>query len=134
MKELVIKGLQYYLVGLLVMAFVLSNVFILPTFLTLDWSNIQSFIEVVRLILLWVITLELIRLILEYKSEIVIELLIFVVARKVLLLEHDFFALFIGVASIIFLLALRFWILEKRSAIAYSELQQLDAFQNNKTP
>jgi hypothetical protein len=127
MKELVIRGLQYYLVGLLLLAFVLSNVFVLPTFLTLDWTNIQAFIEVVRLILLWVITLELVRLILEYKSEIVIELLIFVVARKVLLLEHDFFALFIGVASIILLLALRFWIIEKRSAIAYNELTQLSA-------
>jgi hypothetical protein len=125
MKELVIRGLQYYLVGLLLLAFVLSNIFILPTFLTLDWTNIQAFIEVVRLILLWVITLELVRLILEYKSEIVIELLIFVVARKVLLIEHDFFALFIGVASIILLLALRFWIIEKRSAIPYNELTQL---------
>lgn len=131
MKDLVIKWVQYYLVGLLLLAFVLSNIFILPTFFTLDWSNIQAFIEVVRLILLWVIALELVRLILEYKSEIVIELLIFVVARKVLLLEHDFFALFIGVASIILLIGLRFWMLEKRSAIAYNELLQIDSLQKN---
>jgi uncharacterized membrane protein (DUF373 family) len=121
MKDQVTKFLQYYLVGLLLLAFVASNLFILPTFLTLDWSNIQSFVEVVRLILLWVITLELIRLILEYKSEIVIELLIFVVARNVLLLEHDFFSLFVGVACIIFLLALRFWILEKRQVLSQNE-------------
>ena len=114
MKDKIITYIQYYLVFLLLGAFVLSNIFVIPTLLSLDWSNIQSFIEIVRLILFWVIALELIRLLLEYRSEIVIELLIFVITRKILLLEHDFFSLFIGVASIIFLIILRFWI--KKSA------------------
>lgn len=112
MKNKIITYLQYYLVGLILVAFVASNIFIIPTFFTLDWSNIQSFIEVVRLILFWVIALELVRLLLEYKSEIVVELLVFVIARKLLLLEHDFFSLFIGAATIVFLLVLITWMKE----------------------
>lgn len=111
---LLIEWAQYYLLFIMIVAFVVSNVAVIPTLMNLDWSNIQSFIEFIRVILLWVIALEVARLLIDYRTEIIIELLIFVIARKILLLENDYISLFIGVVSVALLLLLRQHIRESK--------------------
>lgn len=99
--------IQYYLLAVLAVGFVVSNIAVLPTLFDLDWTNIQSFVEFLRVLLLWVIALEVARLLVDYRTEVIIELLIFVVARKILLLEHDYVSLFIGITAVAILLLLK---------------------------
>ena len=105
---------QYYLLGLLAIGFVVSNISVIPTLFDLDWTNIQSFIEFLRVILLWVIAIEVGRLLIDYRTEIIFELLIFVVARKILLLENDYVSLFIGIVSVVLLLLVREQVKERQ--------------------
>jgi len=109
-----IEGAQYYLLGVLIIGFVASNVAVIPTLFDLDWTNVQSFIEFLRVILLWVIALEVARLLIDYRTEIIIELLIFVVARKILLLENDYVSLFIGIIGVVILLVVRQGLKERK--------------------
>lgn len=97
--SIVLTWATYYLFFLILAAIVVSNVAFLPVFTSLDWSNIQTFVEVLRVILFWAIGIEFARLIIEYKPEIVIELLIFVIARKLLLIEDDIIG--VSVASLV---------------------------------
>lgn len=104
-----VEYISYYIFFLIIAAIIVSNIFTLPVFVTLDWSNIQTLIEVMKVILFWIIGIEFARLLLEYRTALVIELLVFVVARKLLFVEDDFSSVFIGVAIIIALfLVLRF--------------------------
>lgn len=105
---------QYYLLALLAIGFVVSNFYVIPTLFDLDWTNIQSFIEFLRVILLWVIAIEVGRLLIDYRTEIIFELLIFVVARKILLLENDYISLFIGIVSVVLLLLVREQVKERQ--------------------
>lgn len=107
--QTIVEYVSYYIFFLIIGAIVISNIFTLPVFVTLDWSNIQTLIEVMKVILFWIIGIEFARLLLEYRTTLVIELLVFVVARKLLFVEDDFSAVFTGVAIIIALfLILRF--------------------------
>lgn len=102
--SLLLKWLTYYFFFLIVAAVVVSNIAFIPVFLALDWGNIQTFVEVLRVILFWVIGVEFARLLIEYKSEIVIELLIFVIARKLLLLDDDIVSVSLAAFTIVVLL------------------------------
>lgn len=100
----VLRWASYYFFALIFMAILVSNVSLLPVFLKLDWTNIQTFIEALRIILFWVIGIEFARLLIEYKTRIVIELLIFVIARKMLLMEDDIYAVAVGSVTIALLI------------------------------
>lgn len=66
-------------IGVLYMAF--SN---LPVLLSMDWSKTETFYEFIYRILLAVIGLELIRMLIIHEIIAVLELLAFVIARKML--------------------------------------------------
>lgn len=56
----------------------------IPVLLSLDWSRVESFYELIDRILLAVIGLELIRMLITHNMDAVLELLAFVIARKML--------------------------------------------------
>lgn len=121
--SLLLKGAAYYFFFLIVAAIVISNVAFVPVFLALDWGNIQTFVEVLRVILFWVIGIEFARLLIEYKPEIVIELIVFVIARKLLLLDDDIVQVSLGALTIVALLF----------SLAYMKFVQKNGFQLKKS-
>ncbi len=56
----------------------------IPVLLGLDWARVDSFYEMIDRILLAVIGLELIRMLITHNMDAVLELLAFVIARKML--------------------------------------------------
>ena len=113
--KLILQGFSYYFFFLIVLAIVISNIYTIPVFLTLDWSNIQTLVEFLRVALFWVIGIEFARLLIEYKTEIVIELLVFVLARKILLLEDNVPMVSLGAVTIILLMIVRHLLVKRES-------------------
>ena len=113
--KLLLNWCCYYLFALIIGAIIVSNFFMLPVFISMDWTDPQTFIEVLRVILFWVIGIEFARLLLSYQTEIVIELMAFVVARKLLLVEDDMMSVTLGIVAIIVLFMVREYIVNKPS-------------------
>lgn len=77
------------------------------------WSSTETFYELIYRILLLVIGVELIRTLLTHDLGAVLDLLAFVVARKMLKPELTSLDIFLGSLSFLFLLAARRFILSK---------------------
>ncbi|MFW6210282.1 MAG: hypothetical protein ACOC4E_02200 [Patescibacteria group bacterium] len=113
--NIILRYFSYYFFFLIIVAIVVSNIYTIPVFVTLDWSNIQTLIEFLRVALFWVIAVEFARLLIEYKTEIVIELLVFVLARKILLIEDNVPMVALGVLMIILLMLVRHLLVKRQS-------------------
>ena len=92
-----------------VIAFAYKSVFAL---MDLDWRSVETFYELIYRILLLVIGVELIRTLVTHDLTAVLELLAFVVARKMLKPELVTLDIFLGVGAFICLLAARRFLLE----------------------
>ena len=79
---------------------------------TVDWTNFDTFIELLKVILQLAIGVEIARLLFSYSLETIIELAVFVVARKLLLLEDDFISLLLGIVALVILFAARHFFME----------------------
>lgn len=113
--NIILRYFSYYFFFLIIVAIVVSNIYTIPVFTTLDWSNIQTLVEFLRVALFWVIAVEFARLLIEYKTEIVIELLVFVLARKILLIEDNVPMVALGVVVIILLMMVRHLLVKRQS-------------------
>jgi len=81
-------------------------------FLQADWSQVSVFMDTLKIVLQIAIGIEVARLLFSYSLNTIIELAVFVVARKLLLIEGDFTALLIGVISLVILFAARHFFIE----------------------
>lgn len=77
-----------------------------------NWSTMDTFMELLKTILQLAIGVEIARLLFSYSVETIIELAVFVVARKLLLLEGDFIALLLGIVSLVLLFGARHFFME----------------------
>ncbi len=87
-----------------VIAFSLKSVFVL---IGMDWRSTETFYELMYRILLLVIGVELIRTLVTHDLNAVLELLAFVVARKMLKPELATLDILLGIAAFVGLLAAR---------------------------
>lgn len=85
----------------------------IPTFFNLDWSLTSTFIEFMEVVLYLAVGVELARLLVSYNINTVIELLVFVIARKILLLEESALSLLLLVLATIILFAGRYFFMVK---------------------
>lgn len=81
----VVRHLEYALAVVLIAAVVFTFVSSLRGIIQLDWSDTDTFYDVIRRSLALVIGLEFVRMLITHKLNVVLELLAFVVARKLLL-------------------------------------------------
>ncbi len=81
-----------------VILYVASNI---PYFLEADWQSKETFYELIYRILLTTIGLELARMLVTHHFTSIIELLAFVVARKMLVPNLTSFDVFLGVVSFV---------------------------------
>lgn len=73
-----------------------------------DWADIDTFIESLKIILQLAIGIEVARLLFSYNLNTIIELAVFIVARKMLLLiDGSFLEILLGVVALAVLFAVR---------------------------
>lgn len=72
-----------------------------------DWSQMDTFLESLKIILQLAIGIEVARMLFSYSLNTLIELAVFIVIRKMLLLDGEFISLLIGVIALILLFAAR---------------------------
>lgn len=72
-----------------------------------DWSQLGTYVLFLEQMLFVAIGVELARLLISYSLDTLVELLAFVIARKLLLLEHDFVGLIMGISALAILFASR---------------------------
>ena len=117
-KAVKIKGkqlLQWFEVCLgvvVLLAVVIFTGVTVADYATADWTNIETFLELLKTILQLAIGVEIARLLFSYSLATIIELAVFVVARKLLLLEDDFVALLLGIIALVILFAARHYFME----------------------
>lgn len=85
----------------------------MPRLLALDWSQTSTFIEFMEVVLYLAVGVELARLLVSYNINTVIELLVFVIARKVLLFDESSLSLVLLVLAVVVLFAGRYLIAQK---------------------
>ena len=110
----------------LVGVFLMSGTTIQELFVA-DWGNMETFMELLKVILQLAIGVEIARLLFSYSVETIIELAVFVVARKLLLLENDFFALLLGIVALVLLFAARHFFMDddiKATEIAKKKMRR----------
>ncbi|MBD3328849.1 hypothetical protein GF340_06155 [Candidatus Peregrinibacteria bacterium] len=80
-------------------------------FTTLDWTMNDAYFDLIHRVLFVVIGIELVKMLLTHSLESILELMAFVIARKILLPELDSIDLILSVAAFVALIAARHYIL-----------------------
>lgn len=84
-------------------------------FFYLDWSTSEAFVLFLQRIFYMIIGIELARLLISYNIDTVVELLVFILARKLLLIDDDAnpWIIPLNIISIILLFAAKFYFFDK---------------------
>ncbi len=101
-------------VELLLALLVIVGVFVslfnqIPVFVNADWTLDSTFINFIKMILYLAVGVELARLLVSYNINTVIELLVFVIARKILLFDESAMSLVLLVLATVLLFAGRYF-------------------------
>ncbi len=100
-----LKDLEKLLAFITVAGVIVFGLITLYQLTQISWLELSSYRFMLERILELAIGVELARLLLSYNLETVVELLAFVVARKVVLLENDFVSLLLGILALTILFA-----------------------------
>lgn len=100
-------SLEYALAFVILIGTVVFSVVSLHGFIFADWADPTTFIHFLQQALYIAIGIELGRLLLSYSLDTLVELLAFVIARKLLLLEDNFIGLALGILSLALLFGAR---------------------------
>lgn len=112
-----LKDLEKILAFITIIGVVIFGFLSLIQFITLDWSQLDSYRILLERVLELAIGVELARLLLSYSLDTVIELLAFVIARKMVLLEGGFVELILGTSSLMVLFI-------AKAILGYSEAKE----------
>lgn len=110
---LLLKASEILLALAVLIAVFASALGLLPDFIIADWGNQETFIELLKVILFLAIGVELARLLISYSLETLVELIAFVIARKMLLIEGDFVEVLLGTLSLALIFGARYYFLSK---------------------
>ena len=103
--------------GLLALAAVLIiTVTQIIGFVQADWSQMDTFMEALKIILQLAIGVELARMLFSYSLNTIIELAVFIIARKMLLIEGDFIGVLLAVISLAILFGVRYYFTKEKNA------------------
>ncbi len=99
-KRLLIKGLENILALLVLCGVIYFGINGLSGFFIKDWSSITTFYQFISFILLLLVGMELIRLMLSHSIITVLELMILIIARKMLDPNIDALGLLLSVIAL----------------------------------
>lgn len=108
-----LHGVELLLALVVIIGVVISFANQAPRLLELDWGQTATFIEFMEVVLYLAVGVELARLLISYNINTVIELMVFVLARKILLFDESAFALVLLVLATVLLFAGRFFFTHK---------------------
>jgi len=80
-----IRNLEYALAAVVIVAIIITFLSSVHKITLADWSNTDTFYDIMRRSLALILGLEFVRMLISHKLNVVLELLAFVVARKLLL-------------------------------------------------
>ncbi len=103
----VLHWVEILLGSIVIIAVLVATAYQVIELANADWTNMETFTHMLRVILQLAIGVEVARLLFSYCLDTIIELAVFLVARKLLLLESDFWALILGVSSLAILFAIK---------------------------
>jgi len=103
-----IKIFELLLAGLVLAAVIYFGSSSFSSFLEMDWSNIATFYQFISYILLLLVGVELVRLIVLHTITTVLELMILIVARKMLSPDLDSLALLYNVVALALLVGINY--------------------------
>tara|TARA_Y100000590_G_scaffold438441_1_gene561261 strand:- start:96 stop:521 length:426 start_codon:yes stop_codon:yes gene_type:complete len=112
---LLLHWVEVFLALIAIAAVVVAGVVTIIGMFNTDWSNVDAFMEILKTILQLAIGVEIARLLFSYSLEAIIELAVFVVARKLLLLDGDFTSLFLGIVALVLLFAARYYFMDSET-------------------
>lgn len=113
-EKSLLHGIELFLALVVIIGVFASFVNQVPLFLQADWSLDSTFINFMEMILHLAVGVELARLLVSYNINTVIELLVFVIARKILLFDESAISLVFLVFATILLFAGRYFFLTYR--------------------
>lgn len=112
-QKVLLHGIELGLACVVIVGVVVSFIFQIPNFIGADWSQTETFMSFLEAILHLAVGIELARLLISYNISTVIELLVFVLARKILLYEESSVGLVLLVLSVIALFASRYFFIKR---------------------
>ena len=104
-----LHGVELFLAFIVIVGVFASFVNQVPVFLNADWSSEATFILFMKAVLYLAVGVELARLLVSYNINTVIELLVFVIARKILLFDESAMSLVLLVLATVLLFAGRYF-------------------------
>lgn len=112
-----LKHLEKALAFIVIAGVLVFGLITLYQFTQIPWTELESYRFMLQRVLELAIGVELARLLLSYNLDTVVELLAFVVARKLVLLENDFISLLLGIIALTILFA-------AKGILTYIELKE----------
>lgn len=107
-KRVIFKFLESALALLVLGGVIYFGINGLSDFFTKDWSNIETFYQFISFILLLLVGVEIIRLMLSHSITTVLELMILIVARKMLDPNIDALGLLLSVIALSILVSINY--------------------------
>jgi hypothetical protein len=104
-----LHAIELILALAVIIAVAVSFINQIPVFLNADWGLDTTFINFIKIILHLAVGVELARLLVSYNINTVIELLVFVIARKILLFDESAISLVFLVLATVLLFAGRYF-------------------------
>lgn len=111
-----IRGLELILAMGVMLAVIASAAASTPYFIAMDWSDKETFYAVIYLVLLLVIGLELVHMLVAHNLSSVLELLAFVIARKMLKPDLTSIDVILGVVGFVLLLGARYYFMDHKKS------------------
>lgn len=111
--NLLLHWVEVLLALIAIAAVIIASIVTVSGMFAADWSNVDTFMDLLKTILQLAIGVEIAKLLFSYSLEAIIELAVFVVARKLLLLDGDFFSLFLGIVALVLLFAARHYFTDR---------------------
>ncbi|MCA9363451.1 hypothetical protein KC851_03965 [Candidatus Kaiserbacteria bacterium] len=84
-----IRSAELFLISCIALGTALFFIFSIGTLMEMDWSQSDTFFFLIRRILALIIGIELVRFIYTYKIETLLEIIIFLLARQLILIEIE---------------------------------------------
>ena len=110
---LLLKFSEVVLAAAVLLAVFASALGMLPNFLDADWATRETFTFLLEVVLLLAIGVELARLLISYSLETLVELVAFVIARKMLLIEGSFTDVLLGTLALVLIFGSRHYFISR---------------------
>ena len=111
--DILVKWLEIIVASILLIGVVISSIGSVQMVVGMDWGKIESLYNLISRLLLLVIGLELVRMLVTRNLTVVLELLAFIISRKILNPDLAILDVVLGIFAFVVLLAARRFLISK---------------------